>query len=175
MSCLCFSVQNKLWHSKLGHPNFKTMPLMFNSSVLNISFDCDICKMGKSKTLPFSPSTSFSTECFELIHSDVWGTAHLMLIINILWPLLMIIVGLHGSIFCILKLMCSMFLKYFSHMLKINFPNALKSWDQTQGENIREQSFKNTYNKKGFFLKKPAHTHSNRMAMLKRRIYIFLM
>lgn len=27
------------------------------------------------KTLSFSPSTSFSTECFELIQSDVWGIA----------------------------------------------------------------------------------------------------
>ena len=53
---------------------------IFNSGVLNnssrnISFDCDICKMGKSKILSFPTSTSFSTECFELVHSNVWGIA----------------------------------------------------------------------------------------------------
>ena len=53
---------------------------IFNSGVLNnssrnISFDCDNCKMGKSKTLSFPASTSFSTECFELVHSDVQGIA----------------------------------------------------------------------------------------------------
>ena len=78
-----FSVQNncQLWHSMLGHPHFKTMSLVFNSGVLinssrNISFDYDICKMERSKTLPFATSTSFSTECFELVHSDVWGTKY---------------------------------------------------------------------------------------------------
>ena len=32
-------------------------------------------KWEKVRKVPFSPSTSFSTECFELIHSNVWGIA----------------------------------------------------------------------------------------------------
>ena len=33
------------------------------------------CKIGKSKTLPFSVSTSNSIQSFDLVHSDVWGIA----------------------------------------------------------------------------------------------------
>ena len=34
---LCFSAQDNChpWHNKLGHPNLKTLSLMFNSGLLN--------------------------------------------------------------------------------------------------------------------------------------------
>lgn len=70
---LCFSAKDicHLWHNKLAHPNLRTMSTLFNSGLLNksggsskcVSFDFDMCKMGKSKTL--------SSICFELVHSDV--------------------------------------------------------------------------------------------------------
>ena len=80
-NCLFF-LQNgsRLWHNRLGHPNASTMSTLFKSGLLNkpfhsASFECDACKLGKSKTLPFPHSTTRSTECFDLIHSDVQGIA----------------------------------------------------------------------------------------------------
>ena len=56
---------------------------MFNSGLLenkacsstDLSFDCTSCKLGKSKVLPFPHHASSVSQCFELIHSDVWGIA----------------------------------------------------------------------------------------------------
>ncbi|RVW98402.1 Retrovirus-related Pol polyprotein from transposon TNT 1-94 [Vitis vinifera] len=39
----------------------------------SLSLECDSCKLGKSKTLPFPLHASRASHCFDLIHSDVWG------------------------------------------------------------------------------------------------------
>ena len=70
---------NKMWHKRLGHPNFDVLRTSFNSGLLgnkscssiDLSFDCTSCKLGKSKVLPFRHHESRASQCFELIHSDV--------------------------------------------------------------------------------------------------------
>jgi transposase InsO family protein len=37
------------------------------------SFDCSVCKFGKSKTLSFSSHGSCAEKCFDIMHSNVWG------------------------------------------------------------------------------------------------------
>ena len=44
-----------------------------NEKLSSVQFDCNSCKLGKSKTLPFPIHTSSATRAFDLIHSDVWG------------------------------------------------------------------------------------------------------
>ena len=74
---------NKMWHRRLGHPNSDVLRTLFNSGLLgnkacssiDLSFDCTSCKLGKSKVLPFPHHASCASQCFELIHSDVWGIA----------------------------------------------------------------------------------------------------
>jgi len=34
---------------------------------------CSVCKLAKSKTLPFPSGAHRASTCFDLIHSDVWG------------------------------------------------------------------------------------------------------
>ena len=68
---------NKMWHNRLGHPNFHVLSTLFKSSYLGnknfpISFDCTTCKLGKSKTLPFPHNASRANHCFDIIHNDVW-------------------------------------------------------------------------------------------------------
>jgi transposase InsO family protein len=54
---------------------------MLNSGLLgnkgqvykNLSFDCSVCKLGKSKTLLLSSHGSRTEKCFDIVHSDVWG------------------------------------------------------------------------------------------------------
>ena len=60
-----------VWHRRLGHPNTHILSHVWNSGFLG--HRCDSCKLGKSKTLPFSLHAGRASHCFDLIHSDVWG------------------------------------------------------------------------------------------------------
>ncbi|CAJ2672130.1 unnamed protein product [Trifolium pratense] len=65
---------------KLGHPNSVVLSHLFKNRLLgnknivsNASLSCSVCKLAKSKTLPFSSGAYRASTCFEMIHSDVWG------------------------------------------------------------------------------------------------------
>ncbi|RVW32186.1 Retrovirus-related Pol polyprotein from transposon RE2 [Vitis vinifera] len=68
-----------VWHRRLGHPNTQILSHVLNSDLpgnkdrYSLSLECDSCKLGKSKTLPFPLHASRASHCFDLIHSDVWG------------------------------------------------------------------------------------------------------
>ena len=65
----------------MGHPNSVVLSHILNSGLLgnkeqvskNLSFDCSVCKLGKSKTLLFSSHGNRAEKCFDVVHSDVWG------------------------------------------------------------------------------------------------------
>ncbi|RVW45849.1 Retrovirus-related Pol polyprotein from transposon TNT 1-94 [Vitis vinifera] len=85
LSFACNSVGSgyKMWHKRLSHPNSDVLCTLFNfgllgnkaCSSLDLSFDCTSCKLGKSKVLPFPHPASRVSQCFDIIHSDVWGIA----------------------------------------------------------------------------------------------------
>ena len=82
-SCNVVGSGNKMWQRHLSHPNSDVLRTLFNSGLLgnktcssiDLSFDCTSCKLSKSKVLPFPHHASRASQCFELIHSDVWGIA----------------------------------------------------------------------------------------------------
>ncbi|RVW80788.1 Retrovirus-related Pol polyprotein from transposon RE1 [Vitis vinifera] len=82
-ACNVVGFGHKMWHRRLGHPNFDVLRTLFNSGLLGIktcssfdfSFDCTSCKLVKSKVLTFPYSASRASQCFDIIHSDVWGIA----------------------------------------------------------------------------------------------------
>ena len=39
------------------------------------NFDCVSCQLGKQPILFFNTSESISTDIFDLIHSDIWGSS----------------------------------------------------------------------------------------------------
>ena len=43
------------------------------TSFSHIFDECSIFKLGKSKVLPFSSKSTMASNCFDIIHSDVWG------------------------------------------------------------------------------------------------------
>jgi hypothetical protein len=81
LACVTVNTPNEVWHKRLGHPNSVVLSHMLNSGLLsnkeqvskNLSFDCSIYKLGKSKTLSFSSHGSCAEKCFDIVHSDVWG------------------------------------------------------------------------------------------------------
>ncbi|RVX19793.1 Retrovirus-related Pol polyprotein from transposon RE1 [Vitis vinifera] len=78
-ACNNASGLSMVWHRRLGHPNTQILSHVLNSDLpgnkdrSSLSLECDSCKLGKSKTLPFPLHTSRASHCFDLIHSDVWG------------------------------------------------------------------------------------------------------
>jgi histone deacetylase 1/2 len=69
------------WHSRLGHPAIPTVERILRHNKLPHLLDsskhsvCSACQQAKSHQLPYSVSTSISTQPLELIFSDVWGPA----------------------------------------------------------------------------------------------------
>jgi histone deacetylase 1/2 len=74
-------VSSSQWHQHLGHPSnnvvhniVKTHELTCSSN--NLPLVCDACQRAKSHQLSYTASSRVSTMPLELIHSDVWGPAH---------------------------------------------------------------------------------------------------
>ena len=78
-ACNNVSDLSMVWHRRLGHPNTQILSHVLNSDLpgnkdrYSLSLECDSCKLGKSKTLPFPLHASRASRCFDLIHSNVWG------------------------------------------------------------------------------------------------------
>ena len=78
-ACNNVSDLSMVWHRRLGHPNTQILSHVLNSDLRDnkdrssLSLECDSCKLGKSKPLPFPLHASRASHCFDLIHSDVWG------------------------------------------------------------------------------------------------------
>jgi hypothetical protein len=68
-----------VWHSRLGHasqPVISHLVKQFSlpvSGVKHLDGVCEPCQLGKSKQLPFQPSSRVSLCPLDLIHSDVWS------------------------------------------------------------------------------------------------------
>ena len=64
----------KLWHNRLGHPNFNYMSRMFPSLCSNASeFHCDSCEKAKHHRTSFRSNPYKPSKPFTIIHSDLWG------------------------------------------------------------------------------------------------------
>jgi histone deacetylase 1/2 len=69
------------WHSRLGHPAIPIVERVLRDNKLphllesNKHSVCGACQQAKSHQLPYSISTSISTQPLELVFSDVWGPA----------------------------------------------------------------------------------------------------
>ena len=63
-----------MWHRRLGHPSFTVLSdLSFVSSKSAGSSPCDTCFRAKQTREIFYESMNKTTDCFSLIHVDVWG------------------------------------------------------------------------------------------------------
>ena len=70
--------QSDLWHQRLAHANYEVIRALPTETTggpdqkLQLpSKVCDGCEKGKSKRLPFPPSTSRAKHVLDLVHSDL--------------------------------------------------------------------------------------------------------
>ena len=71
-----------IWHNKLGHPAPAILTRILKTahvphSLKDLKF-CNACQQGKSHRLPFTLSENRANKPLELIHTDVWGHAHIV-------------------------------------------------------------------------------------------------
>ena len=80
LACMAINSQSEIWHKRLGHPNSVVLSYMLSPGLLGnkehvskaLSFDCLICKLGKSKTLSF-PSHGSLAENALILHIVMSG------------------------------------------------------------------------------------------------------
>lgn len=76
MAQQCSSVEEMLWHNRLGHPSVKVLQHLFRNKHIYGSNECNrcvVCPLAKQNRLPFHMSVSKTLSNFDLIHMDVWG------------------------------------------------------------------------------------------------------
>lgn len=69
--------ERELWHRRLGHPAQKLLSFipLIRSMIENSSSSehCDVCLRARQTREVFSISNNIATDCFSLIHIDLWG------------------------------------------------------------------------------------------------------
>nr|KYP41064.1 Retrovirus-related Pol polyprotein from transposon TNT 1-94 [Cajanus cajan] len=78
----------QLYHCRLGHPSFRVIKVLFPSLFKNLnveSLHCEVCEFAKHKRVPFPISNKMSSFPFFLVHTDVWGPAHVPNISGAKW------------------------------------------------------------------------------------------
>jgi hypothetical protein len=126
LACITVNNQSEVWHKRLGHPNSIILTCMLNSGLLgnkehvskHLSFDCSVCKLGKSKTLSFSSHGSRAAKCFEIVHSDVWGISPVVSHARYKY--------FGSSMISEKNLKFYLFFRTLLHILKINFLQVLR-------------------------------------------------
>ena len=68
-----------IWHAQLSHTSSSRVQHLASrgllGSVSTKNFNCVSCQLGKQPVLPFNTSESMSTDIFDLIHFDLWGSS----------------------------------------------------------------------------------------------------
>jgi hypothetical protein len=85
--------QIRLWHQRLGHPNFgylkHVLPKLFNNVAVS-ELKCSTCIVAKSHRTSYLPSLNKSIVPFTLVHSDVWGPSPVSIVSRVWWFVLFV-------------------------------------------------------------------------------------
>lgn len=179
----CSAIANNkshFWHKKLGHPNFVILAHRMKHGYLSkinafssLSFDCAICKLGKSKSLPLQVSRV--STCFEIIHFDVWGMSHVLSHAQYRYFVTFIDDYSRFTWVYFIRSKADVFSTFqtFGAYVETNFLPVLRFYAHTLGKNICPMLFNLFSNRKVFFLSVRVLTPINNMASPSVRINIF--
>lgn len=69
-----------IWHQHLGHPQLSSVDFIKNKGLIEVVGSpktdhlCDSCQLGKLSKLPLSLPKHSSSNIFDKIHCDLWGS-----------------------------------------------------------------------------------------------------
>ena len=78
----------RLWHWRLGHPNFPYLKRLFPSLFKNINmsqFNCEVCELAKHQRSVFRAHPDKKSAPFTFIHSDIWCPSRVPNLSNTRW------------------------------------------------------------------------------------------
>ena len=184
-ACNVVSSGNKMWHRCLGHPNSDILRTLFYSGLLgnkacssiDLSFDCTSCKLGKSKVLHFPYHASRASQCFELIHSDVWGIAPVVSHAHYKYFVTFIDDFSRFTWVYFLRAKGEIFLVFqrFLTLLETQFSASIKVLRSDSGGEYMSNEFQVFFKAKGSSLSVLVLQHHNKTVLLRGKIATFLM
>lgn len=72
----CFATNKTdlvLLHNRLGHLSVSKMECLYKGKHVDASFICDTCSLAKCHRLPFAFNENLSSDCFDILHLDLWS------------------------------------------------------------------------------------------------------
>lgn len=172
----------------MGHPNSTVLFHLLNFSLLSnknqfcsshLHFDCPTCKLSKSKILPFLVAGSHAKNCFDVIHSDVWGITPI--ISHAQYKYFVTFIDYYSRFTCIYFLrskskvlsICKTFFTYVETQLSATI--KVLRFVSILVESIYLMPFTILYKIRVFFSNVLVLFHFIKMVLLNKRIVIFLM
>ncbi|RVW66666.1 Retrovirus-related Pol polyprotein from transposon TNT 1-94 [Vitis vinifera] len=138
---------------------------------LNLSFDCTSCKLGKSKVLPFPHSASRASQCFDIIHSDVWGIAPIVPHAHYKYFVTFINDFSHFTWVYFLRAKAEVF-SVFNRLLaliKTQFSASIKVLRYDSGGEYMSNEFQDFLQSKGIISQHLVLRHHNKMVLLREK------
>lgn len=186
IACNSAHVDYRAWHKCLGHPNSNVRHHLLNSGLFGnkksyslsvVQFDCNVCKLGKSKTLPFPTHTPNVVQPFDLIHSNVWGMSPVTSHANYKYFVTFIddYSRFTWNYFLHSKDEVFSVFKFFYAHVQTQFSANIKILRSDNGGEYMSHLFQEFLQTNGIILKDLVLQPHNKMGWLKERTVIFLM
>jgi len=175
ISCNSATVNFQLWHKRLGHPNSNVVHNLMKFRVLGnkhspsfnvVQFDCNSCKLGKSKILPFPIHQSNVNQPFDIIHSNLWGIAPIISHAHYKYFITFIENYSRFTWVYFLRSRAEAFsaFKFFHAYVQTQFSSKIKTLRSNNGRNTHLICFKNSCRKMVYYLKGRVFPHPNKTA-----------
>jgi len=173
ISCNSTIVSFQLWHKRLGHPNSNVLHHLIKSRVLGnkhfpsfsvVQFDCNSCKLGKSKILPFPIHQSNVNQPFDMIHCDLWGITPVISHAQYKYFITFIDDYSHFTWVYFLRSKAEAFttFKFFHAFVQTQFSFKIKILHYDNGGEYTSHYFKNSCRKMAYYLKGHVLPHPNK-------------
>ncbi|GKC00803.1 ribonuclease H-like domain-containing protein, partial [Tanacetum coccineum] len=85
------STSSSTWHQRLGHPGDDVLRSLSSRHLISCNKErsphvCHACQLGKHVKLPFHSSISSVKQCFDIIHSDLWTSPIIKMVLRFCKP-----------------------------------------------------------------------------------------
>jgi len=140
------------WHFRLGPPSIQALSKVSSfSSSKHKSDMCDVCLRSKQTRLPFPISENKASNCFDLIHCDIWGGYRVKSLSGARYFLTIVDDASRGVWVYLMneKSEASQLLMDFCVMVETHFGTKVKNFRSDNGYEFTSNLMKKFYREKG--------------------------